>query len=166
MAVRFTKEQRQNIVREFAIRHNGVFNPRLFLDEVRRVGEEHPAFGWFEWDQEKAALAWQVEQARDFARDLRVTFKVEEFRPASAVRVVTREMPLVLSPIDHRHHGSGYVLTNPENPDHMREHCRQAAQALGAWIGRYASAVEHIGGSLEPLDSLSKDLAIDASRAN
>jgi len=34
----FTKELRQEIVREFAVRHNGQFDARLFFEEVRTKG--------------------------------------------------------------------------------------------------------------------------------
>lgn len=78
MSERFTKAVRQEIVREFAIRHNGHFNPALFIAEVEARGEEHPAYSWFEWDQEKAAREYRLDQARDFASGLRVSFTVEE----------------------------------------------------------------------------------------
>jgi hypothetical protein len=34
----FSKSIRQRIVREFAVRHNGQYNPSLFLEEVRQRG--------------------------------------------------------------------------------------------------------------------------------
>jgi hypothetical protein len=144
---KFTKALRQQIVRDFSIRHNGQFNPALFVEEVRKTGPSHPAHEWFEWDAKKAALQYQIEQAREFARDLRVVFTVEEIGRNKAVVVRERVMPLVLSPIDRRDKGGGYVLTDPENPEHMAEHCRQAASALDAWLGRYSAAVDHAGGS-------------------
>lgn len=152
MAGRFTKEIRQKIVRDFATKHNGVYNPRLFLEEVRRQGSAHPAFEWFEWDREAAAMEWQIEQARDFARGLVISFTVEEIGPKKAVRIVERAMPMVLSPIDKRRDGGGYVLTDPENADHQAEHCRQAAQALAAWLTRYASALTFAGSSVKAIE--------------
>ncbi|MDF2809310.1 MAG: hypothetical protein K0S56_341 [Microvirga sp.] len=142
---RFTKERRQEIVREFALRHNGQFNPGLFLDEVREKGVEHPAYEWFEWDRDKAAHAYQVEQARDFARDLRVSFKVEEIGRKGTILVREAPMPMVLSPIGGRRDGGGYVLVDPDDPAHMTEHCRQAALALRAWLTRYQAALIHVG---------------------
>lgn len=144
---RFTKEMRQEIVRDFAVRHNGTFNPNLFLEEVRREGKKHPAYEWFEWDREKAYHAYQIEQARDFARDLRVTFKVEEIGRNKTVRVREAPMPLVLSPVEGRKDGGGYYLVDPDDPSHMAEHCRQAMIALRAWFNRYQAALLHAGGS-------------------
>ena len=37
MTTRITKATRQKIVREFALRHNGQFNPALFFEEVREA---------------------------------------------------------------------------------------------------------------------------------
>lgn len=143
---RFTKALRQKIVQEFAVRHNGTYNPSLFVEEVRRTGEAHPAYTWFEWDREKAALAYHVEQARDFARDLRVTFKVEVINGGKrSVKVRESAMPLVLSPMDGRKSGGGYILVNPDDPAYMAEHCGQAAQALRSWWSRYQAAAEHAG---------------------
>ena len=142
----FTKALRQKIVTEFATRHNGTYNPSLFVEEVRRTGSSHPAYAWFEWDQNKAALAHQVEQARDFARDLRVTFTVQVVNGGKrSVKVRETAMPLVLSPMDGRRSGGGYLLVNPDDPAYMAEHAGQAAQALRSWWSRYESAAEHVG---------------------
>ncbi len=146
---RFSKVIRQQIVEEFARRHNGTFNPTLFVQEVRNRGEDHPAFSWFEWDRDTAAIKWQIEQAREFARDLRVTFKVEEVGRSGPVKVRESVMPLVLSPMAGRRDGGGYYLADPEDPAHMEEHCRQAAAALRAWLNRYQSALLHVGGKVE-----------------
>ena len=154
---RFTKALRQQIVEEFARRHNGRFNPALFVEEVRRKGSEHPAYEWFEWDRNKAALAYQVEQARDFARDLRVVFHVEEVGRSKPIRVASA-MPMVLSPIADRSHGGGYVLTDPDDPAHLAEHCRQAAQTLRSWLARYEAAVRHAGATPEAINKMVQQL--------
>lgn len=155
---RFTKQLRQQIVEEFSIRHNGHFNPTLFLEEVRSKGPRHPAYEWFEWDQDKAALAYQIEQARDFARDLRVSFRVEEVGRGRTVSVREAEMPMVLSPMAGRRDGGGYYLVDPENPEHAAEHCRQAAVALRAWFRRYQSALVHANGSSAAIEKAIKAL--------
>ena len=141
----FTKALRQKIVTEFATRHNGTYNPTLLVEEVRRTGFSHPAHSWFEWDQGKAAFAHQIEQARDFARDLRVTFTVQVVNGGKrSVKVRETAMPLVLSPMEGRKSGGGYLLVNPDDPVYMAEHAGQAAQALRSWWSRYQSAAEHV----------------------
>lgn len=141
----FTKQQRQEIVREFALRHNGHYNPKLFVEEVERTGEDHPAYGWFTWNDRNAADAFRLEQARDFARDLRITFKIEEVGRTTPVRVRETEMPLAISPMNNRSKGGGYFITDPNDPGHMKEHCRQAAISLQSWLDRYQAALQYAG---------------------
>ena len=141
----FTKAVRERIVRDFATRHNGNFNPALFLAEVRQTGVSHPAYDWFEWDEGKAAHAYWLEQARDFARDLRVSFRIEEVTGPHQVRVHQAPIPMVLSPMEGRRNGGGYVLTDPDDPEHIAEHCRQAARTLQQWRDRYSAALAHAG---------------------
>ena len=142
---RYTKELRQQIVEEFSRRHNGVYNPVVFLQEVRETGKEHPAWSWFQWDDDKAAQEHRLWQARSFAKDLRVKFEVEEISRGGAVTVKSVEVPMVLSPMKGRNDGGGYLLTDKNNPEHMAEHCKQAATALRAWMKRYKSALDHAG---------------------
>lgn len=147
----FTKELRQQIIRDFAVRHNGNFNPALFLGEVERTGENHPAHGWFEWDNDEAARQHRVWQAREFAAGLRVKFSVEEVvRGKVSVREV--EMPFAISPIADRSKGGGYYVADNENPEHMGELCRQAATSLQGWLRRYQAALVHAGGSVVVID--------------
>jgi hypothetical protein len=154
----FTKEQRQEIVREFAIRHNGQYDPKLFLQEVRAKGPDHPAYEWFTWDDEKAAREHRLWQARHFASDLKVTFSVEEVGGNRSFSVKSVEVPLVHSPTDGRDDGGGYVLTDASNEAHMQELCRQGANALSAWLRRYKGAVEYAGGSTKQIERQLKAL--------
>jgi hypothetical protein len=144
---RFTKELRQEIIREFAVRHNGHFNPALFVEEVRTAGADHPAYEWFEWDKDKAAAAHLVWQAREFATGLRVSFTVEAVGRKGAVSVREVSMPFAMSPVDQRKLGGGYVVSDPNDPAHMVELCRQAVTDLDRWLRRYEAALAHAGGS-------------------
>lgn len=147
----FTKEQRQQIIKDFAVRHNGNYNPALFLQEVETVGEDHPAHDWFEWDTDEAARQHRIWQAREFAAGLRVKFSVQELvRGKVSVREV--EMPFALSPVGDRAKGGGYFVSDNENPEHMVELCRQAATALQGWLRRYQAALVHAGGSVAAID--------------
>jgi hypothetical protein len=58
-----TKERRQDIVKEFALRHGGHHNPLQFYEEVA-ADINHPARPWFEWDVDRAALAYNLERRR------------------------------------------------------------------------------------------------------
>lgn len=151
---KFTKDLRQEIVTEFAKRHNGIYNPVVFLREVREKGVNHPAHDWFKWDDEDAAGEYRLWQARCFAKDLRISFEVEEVGRSGAVKIKTQTMPMVLSPTEGRKDGGGYVLTDPSNGDHQAEHCRQAASALRAWFRRYGSALTHAGIAEKSVDQM------------
>lgn len=165
--MKFTKELRQQIVEEFARRHNGQYSPSLFLKEVKERGDSHPAYWWFEWSEQKAATEHRLWQARAFANDLRVRFEVEQVGRQDPITVTTLEMPMVLSPASGRREGGGYVLTDPNDPAHRAEHCSQAATALRAWLNRYRAAVlqtpygtkavEHLADALQAVEA--RDIA-------
>jgi len=159
----FTKELRQQIVEEFSRRHNGLYDPALFLREVKERGKEHPAFEWFEWNKNKAAQEHNLWQARCFAKDLRINFTVEEVGRSGAVTVRSTEMPMVLSPTSGRSDGGGYVLTDPTNPAHQAEHCHQAAAALRSWYKRYQAAVIYAGFGEKTIESIAE--AMEAVKA-
>lgn len=147
---RFTRELRQQIVHDFAVRNNGWFDPAAFLAHVREAGAEHPAYSWFEWADDKAANEYRLDQARDFARGLTVRFEVQTEERRAVV--VSQSAPLIISPMRNRHDGGGYHLMDPNDPSHMAEHCRQAAQSLRWYISRYEAAVRFAGGDIEPLE--------------
>lgn len=141
---RFTKALRQQIIREFAEAQGGVFDPAAFLNAVRDAGEEHPAFEWFEWDDDKAALEYRLDQARDFARGLVVRFEVQEVHRGK-MRITERSAPLLISPVGKRKDGGGYLVTDPGDPVHMEELRRQAAGSLRWFISRYEAVLAHVG---------------------
>lgn len=160
---KLSKEKRQEIVEDFARRHNGQYDPKLFLREVKETGDKHPAFNWFEWDDKKAAGEYQLWQARSFAKDLRVNFTVEEVGREGAVTVRSVEAPAVISPVAGRKDGGGYVSFNPDDPEHIAEHCRQAGVALRSWMRRYEAALIHIDGSTKTIERLAS--ALEQSKA-
>lgn len=142
----FTKQQRQEIVADFAKRHGGHYDPRLFVEEVKSTGESHPAHGWFTWDRDRAAYEHWLWQAREFASDLKVSFTIEEIdRGKVTVREVT--MPMALSPLGGRQQGGGYIISDPNSPVHMAELCLQAANDLARWLRRYEAAIIYAQGS-------------------
>ena len=153
---RLTKEERQEIIRDFAQAHGGLFNPASFVEEIRKVGRKHPAYGWFTWDRNKAAFEYQLWQAREFAVGLRIRFTVEEIGRSKRITIRERIMPFAISPVERRREDGGYYVADPENPEHMAEYCRQAATALRTWINRYGAAVSHAGGSPRVVERLLK----------
>jgi hypothetical protein len=149
---RFTKALRQQIVRDFTAAHGGVFDPEQFVREVKNKGESHPAYEWFEWDQSAAAWQYQVEQAREFVRDLRVTFTVEIVGRNQSITVKEMAAPFAISPVGGRRGGGGYIITDPNDPAHMAELARQAASDLEAWLRRYGSVLAHAGSTAAAIE--------------
>lgn len=146
-----TKQRRQEIIREFAVRHNGYFNPKLFFEEVQSTGDEHEAYAWFEWDRDRGWLEHNHWRAREFAIGLQVNFSVEEVgRSKVTVREVS--MPFTLSPMDGRNGGGGYIVSDPNDPAHLIELCGQAATDLARWLRRYQAAVIHARGSVQAIE--------------
>jgi hypothetical protein len=141
----FTKELRQQIIEDFAKRHDGVYDPEVFVREVKKQGERHPAFSWFVWDDTKAASEHRLWQARVFAQGLVVRFKVEEIGRRGAIRIVESEMPFVLSPMEGRGEGGGYRIVDPHDPTHMAMLAGEGSVALRSWLRRYSAALRVAG---------------------
>jgi hypothetical protein len=149
----FTRKDREAILHAFVVRHGGAFDPAAFVDEVEAAGDAHPAYRWFEWDTEAAARQHRLEQARAFARGIKVVFRVEDIG-GGTIRVRELMVPFLISPIDGRRDGGGYVETAAGGGLHLAEYCRQAARDLEAWARRYESAVVSSGSSLREVEQL------------
>lgn len=150
MMAKFTKALRQKILDDFTRRNNGWFDPRAFMLHVKEAGPDHPAYGWFTWDDAKAAEDYRVWQARTFAQGLRISFKVETVERGA----FTVSAPQFVSPVDRRGDGGGYFQTDPGDAEHLAEMGRQAAQHLRWWLRRYEAVVAPAGGDLDALNGL------------
>lgn len=157
---RFTRQLRQQLVRDFAERNGGWFDPAAFLIEVQEQGVTHPAYDWFEWNDEAAATEFRLDQARDFARGLVVQFEVRSFF-RGAIHISQETAPLALSPLANRNRGGGYYITDPNDPAHMTELCRQAAQSLRWFISRYEGALKYAGIPVASLQEMEAELGQD-----
>lgn len=147
---RFTKEERERIARDFAQRNGGRFEPAAFVAEVQKTGKSHPAYEWFEWDVQKAAQNWWIDQAREFVSDLRIVFSVQDVTPGKYK--VQSEYPMFISPLANRRDGGGYNEVDPDSRDDLVEIARQASRDLTSWLGRYRSALERLGHSTRLID--------------
>lgn len=159
-----TQKQRQEIIAEYAARHDGVWDAHGFLDEVRNSNGSHPAYKWFTWDRDVAATRWQVEEARRFAQGLRVKFEVREVGRNAPLPIKSHEVPFLLSPLSKRQAGGGYFVTDLNRKDHVAELCAQAALSLRQFIRRYSAAIEHVGLSVEEYEKHA-DMLDKASRS-
>jgi hypothetical protein len=140
-----TKEVREQIIADFAQRHDGVYDPAVFVREVKNVGERHPAYAWFQWDDNVASKEYRIWQARIFAQGLTIKFRIEEVGQRGKMKIVETEMPMLMSPIVNRHSGGGYLISNPSDPEHIAMLCGEGAIALQSWLRRYQAALRSVG---------------------
>ena len=168
MNSRIAKADRRSIIQDFMARHGGRYDPRAFVEEVRRSNGQHPAWTWFNWDDARAAEDHRIYQARVFAQDIVVKFSVEQIRRGTVV-VVSVEAPAFVSPLDARRSGGGYWSLDPSDPAQMAGFCAEAATSLQAWLRRYSGAVAYAGGSVVALQRqllvLEKTSVAEASEA-
>ena len=151
-AMKFTKELRQEILDDFVSR-KGKYDATAFLEEVREQGDSHPAWTWFEWNNDKAAQEHRLWQARTFVQGLRVKFEVITTE-RSISGVVVRDAPAYVSPVETRANGGGYFQTDIEDPGHRREILRQALLSLDTWIRRYGGTFEASGGDVTQMEGV------------
>lgn len=151
---KFTRALRQEILDDFLRHNNGWFDPAVFVDYVRAQGPDHPAFEWFTWDDEEAARQHRIEEARRFARGLRIFFEVHTIERGS----FTVSAPQMISPVEKRSDGGGYHRLDGGDPEHLAELSRQAARDLGWILRRYEAALIAVGADLDQLRSLQASL--------
>lgn len=147
----YTKALRQQIIKDFAASHGGHYDPIAFVEEVKAAGSTHPAYQWFEWNQEAAAREHNIWQARMFAQGLKIVFTIEEIRHDAPVTITYRP-PQLISPMDTRHDNGGYVVLDLTDQAGMAELSRQAATALRSWLARYGVCLAGIGETGEIFD--------------
>ena len=155
----FTKEIRRKIISEFVKSHGGKYNPAEFVEHVAEVGPKHPAYGWFVWDDDKAAAEYRLWQARMFTHGIKITFSVETVGRGGKISVRESQAPFLFSPQSDRSGGeSGYVILQKSDSQMMAEYCREAGAALWAWIKRYELAALHVGIRLEGMRAFAAQL--------
>lgn len=150
------REQRQRLIESYARDNGGKFDPAGFVLQVREQGRNHPAYEWFQWDDNAAAEQWRVEQARRFATGLKVIFEVKAVGGKS-VRV---KAPAILSPVEDRSEGGGYYVTDLKQEDHLAELRKQALRDLKSWAHRYEAVLVASGANIGALT-----LAIEGKKA-
>lgn len=143
----FSRGERQAIIDGY-LAETGAnhFVPHAFVDWLADK-PDHPAFDLFYgMTDEHAAREFRVALARNMASGLRVTAQVQQVGATrGSIKLTTREFPALVSPIDGRKHGGGYVNFDPQDPALVQELLRQGAQALHSWLARYRGVAE-LGG--------------------
>lgn len=152
----FSRTERQRIIDGYlAASGKNLFVPAEFIDWLSGQ-PDHDAYDlFFGQGDEQAAREHRVALARSMASGLRITARVQDVAaPKTEVRLTVREFPALVSPIEGRKQGGGYVTFDPTDPMLVHELRRQAAQALRAWLARYRGVAELGGldlGSIEEI---------------
>lgn len=155
MSGKFTDALREEIIREFASRHGGVYSAPGFAREVlncRKRGKRHRADAHFTASTEEAAFKCWVEEAREFARGIKITY-IEQ-PPYSIGQIRIREVPLVISRLGGRPNAEGYKVYDHGYAPHRAELAEEGAAALKAWLGRYACVFGDAGIQDNEVESL------------
>jgi hypothetical protein len=153
MKSRFTDDEREAILIDYCKRHNRSFDAEGFAAEVESTGPKHPAFAAFTWDVDVGMHRLHVEEARAFSRGLKITWSETTITRSGPIKV-THSMPLLLSPPQQRLQGGGYILSDPNNPEHMIILTEEAAGSLRAWTRRYEAALAHVSIPLKTLERI------------
>lgn len=155
--MRYTAKRRQEIIDDFMARNGGRFDPAAFVAEAE--SDQHPAHGWFTWDDAAAAHQHRIAQARSFVHGLRINFTVEVITPTEPLRAVVTTAPAYISPLESRRTG-GYIAVDPSNPAAMAGLAREGAIALRAWLRRYGGAVLWAQGEIGAVEAVAKMLEL------
>ena len=123
-----TRDEKQAVLDDHLERH-GSYRPDVFLAEAS--DPDHPAHGYFRWDEAAAAHQYRMWQAREFVDGLRCERR-QETSVAGTSRVVM--MPVVVS-----ERKGEYVSTATPSGEAIL--VREARERLFQWVERYESTV-------------------------
>ena len=94
----------------------------------------------------KSAIKYRIQMARQFATGCKITVQYRDlpsetidYSKADSITVEDAKVvrSTFISPIDNRAQGGGYQKFDLDNPDTVKELCRQASRELNAWIKRH-----------------------------
>jgi hypothetical protein len=145
----------QRVINEYgAATGRDVFLPGEFVDwiEGQPDHEAYPIF--FGRDDATMARERRIDIARRMASGLRITVKSVAAERRSIIHVVERTFPMMVSPLDGRRGGGGYVQVDPSDAASMAELRRQGAQSLSSWLERYGGAFRAAGYDLSVIEEL------------
>lgn len=127
-----------------------------FYDHVRERGPSHPAWDFFVWDDGEAGERYRLQQAREFGRGLRVTFRVRVIEQGR-FKVKTTHAPLLVSDVARRKLGGGYLRFRPRDPTYQQALVTEALAMLEQWADRFDSVLISAGAGAE-LERLKRKL--------
>ena len=99
--------------------------------------------------------------ARRFASGLRITIKISEMPMPTNIENLTVEavdVPSMVSPINNRANGGGYIPVDVQDTSTMAELCRQAYRDLNGWKNRYTGISSLSGIDVSAIDTILDEL--------
>ena len=162
MSLRFTKKDRQDIIDDY-LNQTGrnIYVPSEFIDWLRDNPGHKIYNNFFGASDEEMADKHRENMARQFASGLRLTIKISEMPMPSKIenlKVEAVDVPSLISPINNRANGGGYISVDVQDTDTMCELALQAHQALKSWKGRYAGTCALSGINISEIDSILEEL--------
>lgn len=142
---RFGKRDRQAIVDDYLNKTGRNTIVPAEFHEWLSTQPDHPMYKVLEWDDEKAAIKYRIQQIRQFFSGCRITIKYKDI-PSQSIDATNSigisepkvlKFPTYISPIDGRAQGGGYQKFDLDNPEIVAELCRQACRELRAWVKRH-----------------------------
>ena len=177
MKNRFSKKDRQQVINDYLNKTGrNSYVPVEFVEWMQNQ-PNHPAYKLFIFeDDAKMAFKQRIQIARQFASGCKITVQYRDI-PSETIdyskAVVVEEtkvikFPSYISPIDNRAQGGGYQKFDLNNPETVKELCRQASRELNSWLKRYEGICTVKGidiGSLEEVSSLLEEESV-STKAN
>jgi hypothetical protein len=131
---------------------SALFVPGEFVDWLEGQPEHEVYDAFFGQGDAHAAREHRIALARRMASGIRISAERVERKTKSVTVNVQQRAPALISPIDGRTQGGGYVAFDAGSPEHVAELRRQGIRNLASWIQRYAIAFSEA--ELEPLREL------------
>jgi len=162
MSLRFTKKDRQDIIDDY-LNQTGrnIYVPSEFIDWLRDNPGHKIYNNFFGASDEEMADKHRENMARQFVSGLRITIKISELPMPSKIenlKVEAVDVPSLISPINNRANGGGYVSVDVKDTDTMTELAMQAHQSLKSWRKRYAGTCALSGIDISEIDSILEEL--------
>ena len=137
---RLSQEDRYRIAQAHMAEHDGVFRPEEFVIEAR--SPNHPAHGWFTWDDSAAAHRYRLQQARQFVRIHIETPACQEIDVSSGETTISLTQPAMVSPISMRGRNSGGGYIDTRSPEGAAALAEEAGHMLRQWFFRFGGVLD------------------------
>lgn len=160
--IRFTKNDRQAIIDGY-LNETGrnSYVPSEFVSWLKDKPEHKVYNIFFGVSDEEMADKHREVIARSFASGLRITIKLSELpmpQNTDSIKVETVTVPSLVSPINNRANGGGYIPVDVQDTGTMQELCRQAYRDLNAWKNRHEGVCNLSGIDVKSVEVILKKL--------